>query len=423
MPSSRAVRCRGCCAFARPCCATAARRGRCRGNRARRRGGARERPARPGRSAPARRAGSRDRGVAAHRRVRARFQGRGFPATARRAAGRPRDMAFAGSTVARGRGRRRGRRDGHRDGARRARRDHVRDGGAASRRSSSAWRVQPRGRGRGAGRRHRHRCRGRAPARREPSADVRVRGGAGGVRNPGGPARGPHVDARDRRPAHGSARRDRAQPPRGGGARQLHADRQRQDRHADLQRTHGARAAARRRPGVRRHGAGYEPTGGIGRDRPTTGPRTRRCVSWGRCSRWPPPATRRNSSDPTVAGRRGDPTDVALLALARKGGVDRDRLVHGRPLAAASRSSPSDGLPRLFTDAGGTWIAVKGAPESVLRMCRLATRTGPRRGRLPRTWRRAATGCLRSQRVAAGSAASGGHRELRPISSSSAWSD
>jgi len=69
---------------------------------------------------------------------------------------------------------------------------------------------------------------------------------------------------------------------------------------------------------------------------------------------------------------RGDPTDVALLALARKGGVERDRLLAERP--------PAGGIPfeserryaaSFHSQDDGLWIAVKGAPESVLAMCRL----------------------------------------------------
>ena len=69
---------------------------------------------------------------------------------------------------------------------------------------------------------------------------------------------------------------------------------------------------------------------------------------------------------------RGDPTDVALLVLAGKGGVDRRRLcaewpeVAGVPFEAEQRYSAT-----VHRRAGRSWIAVKGAPERVLAMCSL----------------------------------------------------
>jgi P-type Ca2+ transporter type 2C len=70
-------------------------------------------------------------------------------------------------------------------------------------------------------------------------------------------------------------------------------------------------------------------------------------------------------------GWRGDPTDIALLALAGKGGVDREALlarrpaVNGIPFEAEHRFACS-----LHADGGQTWVAVKGAPERVIEMCR-----------------------------------------------------
>jgi len=68
---------------------------------------------------------------------------------------------------------------------------------------------------------------------------------------------------------------------------------------------------------------------------------------------------------------RGDPTDVALLSLAYKGGVQRATLLERRPLTAAIPFEPEHGFAVTFhrDQAGTTWIAAKGAPERVLSMC------------------------------------------------------
>ena len=70
---------------------------------------------------------------------------------------------------------------------------------------------------------------------------------------------------------------------------------------------------------------------------------------------------------------RGDPTDIALLALAAKCGVDRDEFLRGAPridevpFEAERRYAAS-----YHARDGATWLAVKGAPERVLDMCRLS---------------------------------------------------
>ena len=69
---------------------------------------------------------------------------------------------------------------------------------------------------------------------------------------------------------------------------------------------------------------------------------------------------------------RGDPTDIALLALAGKGGVTRAALLADRPEVAAIPFEPERAYAATFhARAGATWIAVKGAPEQVLAMCAL----------------------------------------------------
>jgi magnesium-transporting ATPase (P-type) len=67
---------------------------------------------------------------------------------------------------------------------------------------------------------------------------------------------------------------------------------------------------------------------------------------------------------------RGDPTDVALLALAGKGGVNHEALDLERPAVASIPFEPERAYAATFHDRdGGTWVAVKGAPEQVLPMC------------------------------------------------------
>lgn len=71
---------------------------------------------------------------------------------------------------------------------------------------------------------------------------------------------------------------------------------------------------------------------------------------------------------------RGDPTDIALLALAEKGGVGREQLLIDWPQVNEIPYEPE----RRFAASwhardGATWIAVKGAPERVLQMCRTAS--------------------------------------------------
>ena len=69
---------------------------------------------------------------------------------------------------------------------------------------------------------------------------------------------------------------------------------------------------------------------------------------------------------------RGDPTDVALLALAIKGGVDRDELLARLPRVNEIPFEPDGRYSASFhARDDATWIAVKGAPERVLAMCRL----------------------------------------------------
>ncbi len=70
---------------------------------------------------------------------------------------------------------------------------------------------------------------------------------------------------------------------------------------------------------------------------------------------------------------RGDPTDIALLTLAGKGGVDRETLLVHRPAVNAIPFEPEHRFAASFhVDGEQTWVAVKGAPERVLAMCRPA---------------------------------------------------
>ncbi|MBK7904058.1 MAG: HAD-IC family P-type ATPase [Proteobacteria bacterium] len=69
---------------------------------------------------------------------------------------------------------------------------------------------------------------------------------------------------------------------------------------------------------------------------------------------------------------RGDPTDIALLALAGKGGVDRETFLVQRPAVNGIPFEPEHRFAATFHAEGDiTWIAVKGAPERLFEMCDL----------------------------------------------------
>ncbi|MFO1392429.1 MAG: HAD-IC family P-type ATPase [Steroidobacteraceae bacterium] len=100
---------------------------------------------------------------------------------------------------------------------------------------------------------------------------------------------------------------------------------------------------------------------------------------------------------------RGDPTDVAFLALAAKGGINRERLRVERPVAAEIAFEPERRYAATFhASDGATWIAVKGAPERVVGMCRLDARAS--RDVLEQAERMAERG-LRVMALASGTAA------------------
>jgi magnesium-transporting ATPase (P-type) len=69
---------------------------------------------------------------------------------------------------------------------------------------------------------------------------------------------------------------------------------------------------------------------------------------------------------------RGDPTDLALLVLAAKAGIARDQLLAQWPVVAEIAYEPERRFAASFHRRDGSgWVAVKGAPERVLDMCRL----------------------------------------------------
>ena len=71
---------------------------------------------------------------------------------------------------------------------------------------------------------------------------------------------------------------------------------------------------------------------------------------------------------------RGDPTDMALLALAGKGGVVRDAFLIAFPEVNRIPFEPERQFAATFHHRdGATWIAVKGAPERVIGMCALTS--------------------------------------------------
>jgi magnesium-transporting ATPase (P-type) len=121
-------------------------------------------------------------------------------------------------------------------------------------------------------------------------------------------------------------------------------------------------------------GAGYEPNGQIVPRGPATveGPELRRALEI---------AIACNDADlhhrEDAWTWRGDPTDIALLALAAKHGVDREEFLRHAPrideipFEADRRYSAS-----YHSRDGATWVAVKGAPERVFGMCRLAPAVG-----------------------------------------------
>jgi magnesium-transporting ATPase (P-type) len=118
-------------------------------------------------------------------------------------------------------------------------------------------------------------------------------------------------------------------------------------------------------------GAGYEPDGHIVPRGPATlyGPELRRALEI---------AVACNDADldhrKDVWTWRGDPTDIALLALADKHGFDREEFLRHAPrideipFEADRRYSAS-----YHSRDGAIWVAVKGAPERVFGMCRLTS--------------------------------------------------
>jgi len=69
---------------------------------------------------------------------------------------------------------------------------------------------------------------------------------------------------------------------------------------------------------------------------------------------------------------RGDPTDIALLVLAKKAGAAVEERRAARPQIAAIPFEPERRYAATFHETEcGAWVAVKGAPEQVLSMCAL----------------------------------------------------
>ena len=70
----------------------------------------------------------------------------------------------------------------------------------------------------------------------------------------------------------------------------------------------------------------------------------------------------------------GDPTEIALVTLAMKGGVDPAEVRARHPRLS---ELPFDPAAKLMATAhagadGASWVVVKGAPEEVLALCRAA---------------------------------------------------
>ncbi|MBP7608243.1 MAG: HAD-IC family P-type ATPase [Steroidobacteraceae bacterium] len=67
---------------------------------------------------------------------------------------------------------------------------------------------------------------------------------------------------------------------------------------------------------------------------------------------------------------RGDPTDLALLVLAAKAGIERDHVLAQWPVVAQIAYEPERRFAASFHRRDGSgWVAVKGAPERVFDMC------------------------------------------------------
>lgn len=70
----------------------------------------------------------------------------------------------------------------------------------------------------------------------------------------------------------------------------------------------------------------------------------------------------------------GDPTDIALLALGVKAGLERPSLLEAHPLARQIPFEPENQYAATYHHGqDGQRIIVKGAPERVLQMCRAAS--------------------------------------------------
>lgn len=67
----------------------------------------------------------------------------------------------------------------------------------------------------------------------------------------------------------------------------------------------------------------------------------------------------------------GDPTDVALLSLAMKAGLEPESVAEAHPLVARIPFEPERRYAASYhTDGSGALLCVKGAPERVLDLCR-----------------------------------------------------
>lgn len=76
----------------------------------------------------------------------------------------------------------------------------------------------------------------------------------------------------------------------------------------------------------------------------------------------------------------GEPLEAALLAAAEKEGLDREQMIQSMPEAREESFDPDVKMMATFNEKNkGFYVAVKGAPESVLNVCRrVMTREGER---------------------------------------------
>lgn len=116
-------------------------------------------------------------------------------------------------------------------------------------------------------------------------------------------------------------------------------------------------------------GEGFDPAGSVHRDGVPLGPDDAPAARLARAALLCNEGDLHRTSDGWAW--RGDPTDVALLALGHKLGLSRPSLLDAEPEIATIPFEPElQFAAAAHQAAAGPRLSVKGAPERVLRMCR-----------------------------------------------------